>query len=71
MKKLVVVITLLLLSGCSTTDQIPSSIQFKSICGSSSTLICMPQYEECWCEDTNRLQRDLQDGLGRGGYLYG
>lgn len=71
MKNLIVVITLLLLSGCSTTDQTPSNIKFKSICGSSSTLVCLPQYKECWCEDTDRLQRDLQDGLGGGGYHYG
>ena len=68
MKKLII---LILLSGCQATEQPPSSIKFKSICGSSSTLICMPQYKECWCEDTDRLQRDFENSLGGGGYHYG
>ena len=68
MKKLII---LILLGGCQVTEQPPSSIKFKSICGSSSTLICMPQYKECWCEDTDRLQRDFENSLGGGGYHYG
>tara|TARA_A100001515_G_C4582990_1_gene213531 strand:- start:1350 stop:1568 length:219 start_codon:yes stop_codon:yes gene_type:complete len=72
MKKLVVVITLLLASGCVATEQEPKKgIEFKSICGASSTLVCMPQYKECWCEDTDRLQRDFENLLGGGGYHYG
>ena len=58
MKKLIVAITLLLASGCVATEQKPpKSIEFKSICGSMRTLICLPQYKECWCQDPLDLQQ--------------
>ena len=72
MKTLVFLFLVFLISGCVATEQEPKKgIEFKSICGASSTLVCMPQYKECWCEDTDRLQRDFENSLGGGGYYYG
>ena len=68
MKNLIVVITVLLLSGCSTIDQPPSSIKFKSICGASRTLVCLPQHRECWCQDPLELQR-MNDNEGEPTWL--
>lgn len=72
MKTLVFLFLVFLISGCVATEQEPKKgIEFKSICGSMSTLVCMPQYRECWCEDINKLQRDFENSLGGGGYHYG
>ena len=68
MKKLSAVITLLLLNGCSTIEQPPNSIKFKSICGASRTLVCLPQYRECWCQDPLELQR-MNDNEGEPTWL--
>ena len=71
MKTLIVVITLLLASGCVATEQKPpNSIEFKSICGSMKTLVCMPQYRECWCEDPDKLQREMEQLLLGSLYQY-
>ena len=52
-----ILITLLLLSGCSTIEQPSDSIKFKSICGATRTLVCLPQHRECWCQDPLELQK--------------
>lgn len=68
MKTLIFLFLVFLISGCSTTDQPPSSIKFKSICGTSRTLVCLPQHRECWCQDPLELQR-MNDNEGEPTWL--
>jgi hypothetical protein len=67
MKKLII-LSLILLSGCQVTEQPPSSIKFQSICGAARTLVCLPQHRECWCQDPLELQR-INDNEGEPTWL--
>ena len=73
MKKLIVVITLLLLSGCTINDQQapkkgPSS--FESPCGPMRTLVCFERIDrQCYCEDPLKMQKELEQRLN--GNFYG
>jgi hypothetical protein len=68
MKKLSVVITLLLVGGCTVSEPLPNKIEFKSICGASRTLVCLPQHRECWCQDPLELQK-MNDNEGEPTWL--
>ena len=70
MKKIIVVITLLLASGCAVNDQqSPRSVPFESMCGPMKTLVCLPNYRECYCEDPLKMQRELEQRFN--GNFYG